>query len=123
MKLLTSSWAVLITLLILSTVRWWDPAPVERLRLMNFDLYQQLLPETVSDKIVLFDIGEEFLKENGQWPPRRDVMGQLVADLYNEGAALVVLNILFAETDRLGGDEAFISVLKQVPVVATVHFL
>ena len=58
---------VVISLLILSTVRWWDPAPVERLRLMNFDLYQQLLPETVSDKIVLFDIGEEFLKENGQW--------------------------------------------------------
>ena len=85
MKFLTSAWMVLITLLILTTVRWWDPGPVQRLRLMNFDGYQHLLTETVSDKIVLYDIGEEFLKEHGQWPPKRTVFAQLTADLYNAG--------------------------------------
>ena len=117
MKLLTSSWLVLATLIVLTGVRWWDPAPVERARLLNFDMYIQALPKTVSDKIILYDIGEEFLDKNGQWPPKRTVIAQLVADLYNQGASLVVLNILFAEEDRLGGDDAFISVLKQVPVV------
>ena len=73
MKFFTSAWMVLITLLILTTVRWWDPGPVQRLRLMNFDGYQHLLSETTSDKIVLHDIGEEFLKEHGQWPPKRTV--------------------------------------------------
>jgi len=119
MKLWTSSWMVLITLLILTTVRWWDPTPVQRLRLLNFDGYQALLEKTTSDKIVLYDIGEEFLKEHGQWPPKRTVFAQLTADLYNAGAGLVVFNILFAEEDRLGGDADFISVLQQVPVVGT----
>jgi len=64
MKLWTSAWMVLITLLILTTVRWWDPTPVQRLRLLNFDGYQALLEKTTSDKIVLYDIGEEFLKEH-----------------------------------------------------------
>ena len=119
MKLWTSSWMVVITLLILTTVRWWDPTPVQRLRLLNFDGYQALLEKTTSDKIVLYDIGEEFLKEHGQWPPKRTVFAQLIADLYNAGAGLVVLNILFAEEDRLGGDADFVSVLQQVPVVGT----
>ena len=119
MKLWTSSWMVLITLLILTTVRWWDPTPVQRLRLLNFDGYQALLEKTTSDKIVLYDIGEEFLKEHGQWPPKRTVFAQLTADLYNAGAGLVVFNILFAEEDRLGGDADFVSVLQQVPVVGT----
>ena len=118
-KWLTSVWMVLITLLILTTVRWWDPTPVQRLRLLNFDGYQALLEKTTSDKIVLYDIGEEFLKEHGQWPPKRTVFAQLTADLYNAGARLVVFNILFAEEDRLGGDADFISVLQQVPVVGT----
>ena len=110
---------VVIILLILTTVRWWDPTPVQRLRLLNFDGYQALLEKTTSDKIVLYDIGEEFLKEHGQWPPKRTVLAQLTADLYNAGAGLVVFNILFAEEDRLGGDADFVSVLQQVPVVGT----
>ena len=118
-RFLTSAWMVLITLLILTTVRWWDPIPVQRLRLLNFDGYQALLEKTTSDKIVLYDLGEEFLKEHGQWPPKRTVFAQLIADLYNAGAGLVVLNILFAEEDRLGGDSDFVSVLQQVPVVGT----
>ena len=90
-KLWTSTWAVLVFLLILTGVRYLDPGPVQRLRLLNFDGYQHLLTETVSENIVLYDIDEAFLKEHGQWPPRRDVLGQLVEDLYTQGAALVVL--------------------------------
>ena len=61
MKLWTSSWMVLITLLILTTIRWWDPTPVQRLRLLNFDGYQALLEKTEADQIVLYDIGEKEL--------------------------------------------------------------
>ena len=80
-KLWTSTWAVLVFLLILTGVRYLDPGPVQRLRLLNFDGYQHLLTETVSEQIVLYDIGEEFLKEHGQWPPMRTVFAQLTADL------------------------------------------
>ena len=62
-KWLTSAWMVLITLLILTSIRYWDPTPVQRLRLLNFDGYQALLDKTTSDKIVLYDIGEKELKD------------------------------------------------------------
>ena len=118
-KILTSTWAVVLTLFILAGVRYWDPTPVEILRYKGFDAYQSFREGVTTDKIVLYDIGEEFLKEHGQWPPKRTVFAQLTADLYNAGAGLVVFNILFAEEDRLGGDADFISVLQQVPVVGT----
>ena len=119
MKLWTSSWMVLIVLLILTTVRWWDPTPVQRLRLLNFDGYQTLIEKKTAQRTVLYDIGEEQLKEHGQWPWPRDKIAQLVADLYNGGASLVVLNMMFPEEDRMGGDPALISVLQQVPIVLT----
>ena len=118
-KWLTSSWMVLIILLILTTVRWWDPTPVQRLRLLNFDGYQTLIEKKTAQRTVLYDIGEEQLKEHGQWPWPRDKIAQLVADLYNGGASLVVLNMMFPEEDRMGGDPALISVLQQVPIVLT----
>ena len=118
-KFLTSAWMVVITLLILTTVRWWDPTPVQRLRLLNFDGYQTLIEKKTAQRTVLYDIGEEQLKENGQWPWPRDKIAQLVADLYNGGASLVVLNMMFPEEDRMGGDPALISVMEQVPIVLT----
>ena len=119
MKLWTSSWMVVITLLILTTVRWWDPTPVQMLRLKNFDAYQSLLKKTTSDKIVLYDIGEKELKEHGQWPWPRDHIAQLVIGLYQQGAGLVILNMVFPEEDRMGMDKALLTVMDNVPVVLT----
>ena len=118
-KWLTSSWMVLLILVLLTTLRWFDPTPVQRLRLLNFDGYQTLLEKKTAQRTVLYDIGEEQLKENGQWPWPRDKIAQLVADLYNGGATLVVLNMMFPEEDRMGGDPALISVMEQVPIVLT----
>ena len=118
-KWLTSSWMVLLILVLLTTLRWYDPTPVQRLRLLNFDGYQTLIEKKTAQRTVLYDIGEEQLKENGQWPWPRDKIAQLVADLYNGGASLVVLNMMFPEEDRMGGDPALISVMEQVPIVLT----
>jgi len=110
---------VLLILVLLTTLRWFDPTPVQRLRLLNFDAYQTLIEKKTAQRTVLYDIGEEQLKENGQWPWPRDKIAQLVADLYNGGASLVVLNMMFPEEDRMGGDAALISVMQQVPIVLT----
>ena len=110
---------VLLILVLLTTLRWFDPTPVQRLRLLNFDGYQTLIEKKTAQRTVLYDIGEEQLKENGQWPWPRDKIAQLVADLYNGGASLVVLNMMFPEEDRMGGDLALISVMEQVPIVLT----
>jgi adenylate cyclase len=52
------------------------------------------------DRIVIVDIDEKSLSEVGQWPWRRDVMGELITKLRNKGATIVALDIVFSEPDR-----------------------
>jgi len=118
-RLWTSAWIVLVTVLVLTGVRYLDPTPIEVLRLKNFDAYQSLLTPIVSEKIVLFDWGEEMMKKHGQWPWPRDIIAQEVVKLYQQGAGLVILNMVFPEEDRMGQDAALINVMSQVPVVLT----
>ena len=57
-----------------------------------------------SDRIVIIDVDERSLATVGQWPWRRDVIGQLiVSKLRDLGAAVVALDIVFAEPDRFEG--------------------
>lgn len=53
-------------------------------------------------RIVIIDIDERSLSTIGQWPWRRDRIGELIARLRNLGAAVVALDMVFAEPDRYG---------------------
>jgi adenylate cyclase len=75
-----------------------------------------------SGRIVIVDIDDRSLTSIGQWPWRRDVVGQLVARLRSLGAATVALDIIFAEPDRFAGtgptpDESFADTLREGRVV------
>lgn len=52
-------------------------------------------------RVVIVDIDERSLTSVGQWPWRRDVIGQLVSRLRDMGAAVIGMDIIFAESDRL----------------------
>jgi adenylate cyclase len=54
-------------------------------------------------RIAIVDIDDRSLTTIGQWPWRRDVVGQLIDRLRNLGAATVALDIIFAEPDRYEG--------------------
>ena len=53
------------------------------------------------NKVLIVDIDERSLTALGQWPWRRDVIGQLIARLRDMGASVVAMDIIFAEADRL----------------------
>jgi len=53
-------------------------------------------------RVVIIDIDEHSLSTIGQWPWRRDLIGELVARLRNMGASIVALDMVFAEPDRYG---------------------
>lgn len=90
-------------------VRWWDPVPVEVLRLKGFDVLQRLDPRTAADgatdrwtgPVVIVDIDEESLDRIGQWPWPRSVIAELVDRLAEGGALAIGFDVLFAEPDRL----------------------
>jgi CHASE2 domain-containing sensor protein len=50
--------------------------------------------------IVIVDVDERSLATVGQWPWRRDVVGQLISRLRDAGAAAIALDVIFAESDR-----------------------
>jgi len=56
-----------------------------------------------SGQIVIVDIDEPSLAALGQWPWRRDLIGQLVSRLRDLGASTVALDMVFAEADRHEG--------------------
>jgi adenylate cyclase len=56
-----------------------------------------------SDRVVIVDVDERSLTTVGQWPWRRDLVAKLVSQLRDEGAAVVALDIIFAERDRYEG--------------------
>jgi adenylate cyclase len=115
---ITSTGAVILLAIALIFVRYTDPSMVKTLRLKDFDYLMTSQPQTVSEEIILVDIGEKTLKSWGQWPPRRDVFAELVGRLRQANASVIAFNVLFAETDRLGGDDPFASVLDQGVVIS-----
>ena len=68
-------------------------------------------------KLLLLELDEASLETNGQWPWPRDIIADSKVKAYDNGAALVILPILFAEKDRMGHDDYLAEVMSQVPVI------
>ncbi|MEO8331052.1 MAG: CHASE2 domain-containing protein, partial [Gallionella sp.] len=85
---------------------------VDRLSENLNDYYLQLtMPRTVDERIVILDIDEKSLKEEGRWPWGRDRMALLLDKLFDKyGIAVVGFDIVFAERD----DSSGLRVLQQL---------
>jgi adenylate cyclase len=88
-----------------------DPFFVQALRLIAFDSYQRLSPETYDPDLPVrvVDIDEESLERVGQWPWPRDVVAELLTGLAGQGAAVVAFDVLFAEPDDTQVEGAILS--------------
>ena len=107
---------LLITIFLL-ILRTYDPFFIETARLKSFDYYQRGQEKIEAENVTIIEIDEKSLDEYGQWPWPRNIIADSIVKAYENGAALVVLPILYAEEDRLGKDQYLIDIMKQVPVV------
>lgn len=83
------------------------PASLRNLEYGTYDILLRAARTTPpSDRIVIVDIDDRSLTTIGQWPWRRDVVGQLVDRLRDLGASTVAFDIIFAEPDRYDGTGA-----------------
>ena len=115
-KVLVSPWTALITLVVIVYVSLQQPAFLESVKLRYFDTLITSTPEQQTT-IATVNIDEAALDQYGQWPFSRDVYGEIIKDLYQRDAGLVVWNIVMSEEDRLGKDPELATVLEQYPVV------
>jgi len=115
-KILLSPWTALLTLVLIVGIRVADPTFVESVRLRYFDTLITAKAPT-DNNIVTVNIDEAALDKLGQWPLPRAKYADIVRDLYQRGAGLVVLNVLMPEADRTGGDSRLAQTMQQYPVI------
>ena len=119
MNKFTSTWAVVVSVVILLGLKVYNPLPLQTLELKTFDLYQKFGNHYESKSLVLLDITDKALNKQGQWPWKRDQLGRTIINAYKNGAAVVFLNVVFVHKDRLGGDEMFLKMISKYPVILT----
>ena len=116
MKRLLSPWWALITLAALVYVFAAPPVFLQSIKLNYFDqLIVNQLP--VENNIYVAEIDEAALDLYGQYPFPRNIYSDIIKDLYNRGAGLVVWNVMMPETDRLGGDAELAETMMALPVI------
>ena len=115
-KLLLNPWTALVTLAIVALVRFFDPSFVESVRLRYFD---QLIVGQPKKEVAVHtvNIDEAALDKYGQFPFPRDVYANIIKDIYNRNAGLVVFNILMPEADRFKQDSVLAKTLEKQAVV------
>ena len=114
-KILLSPWLALLTLSLVISIRFIDPSFVESIRLRYFDT---LLTQNITKSdIQIVNIDDETLRQKGQFPFPRDQYANLIKELYEHGAGLVVFNIYMPENDRFGKDDILANTLAEYPVV------
>ena len=118
-KILTGTWAAVITALLLITVYIINPSAIETLRLKTFDYFITSLEKKDSEEIVIVDFGEKSVKQFGQWPFDRRDIAKTIDKLRQNEAGVIVMPILFSEKDRAGGDAELSKVLEGVVIAQT----
>ena len=109
----------LLILVALVALRVIDPYPIEVIRLKGLDYYQRTQTKVKSDNVVVIEIDEASLEKNGQWPWPRTELANGIKKAFENEAVVVVLPIIFAEKDRMGGDAEFVDMLQKVPVITS----
>ena len=105
----------LLTLLLLGhAARLYQIPFISQLDAIIYDTRLRLtMPQTVDDRIVILDIDEKSLKEEGRWPWSRNRLALLMDKLFDKyGVAVVGFDIVFAEKDQSSG----LSVLRELGV-------
>ena len=77
---------------------------LDRLDVFSYDLRLNLtMPRSHDSRIIIVDIDEKSLAEEGRWPWSRDKLALLVDNLFRRQAAVVGFDMVFAEKDESSG--------------------
>lgn len=94
-----------LALLLLNTLGKVDLGFIEGLENYTYDARLKfMMPRTVDDRIVIVDIDEKSLREQGRWPWGRNKLAQLVDKLFDDYQINTLgFDVVFAEKDESSG--------------------
>ncbi len=78
---------------------------LQRVENILYDLRLRItMPNTIDERIVILDIDEKSLAQEGHWPWRRDKLAYLVDMIFDYyGATVLGFDVVFSEPDTSGG--------------------
>ena len=118
MRKIFTHWSIaLLTVFAITYLAWNNPTLVQVAKLKAFDYQLQNEEIVVDDNLIYVTLGEKSIEENGQWPWPRDKIANLIWELRQEGAGVIILPILFSEEDRFGKDQDLWDALNMNGVV------
>lgn len=84
-----------------ATLVIFRPDFVARIDNGAYDVLLRSIPAKAPDgQVAIVDIDDNSLAKIGQWPWRRDRVAQLISRLRERGAAIIAMDVVFAEPDR-----------------------
>jgi len=117
MKFITHWTFAFVTLATLTFIGLQEPFIKEILKLKSFDILIQQEEVELSSDIGIVTIDEKSIEKYGQWPWKRDVIAEIITNLRQSGAGVIMIPILFSEEDRMGGDDILAQTLIDNGVV------
>lgn len=113
--LLSPVWS-LLTLALVSWVYYSNPAIIESFKLRYFD--QLILNQSkIENNIYTVNIDEAAIEQRGQWPWPRGQYAEIIKDIYDRGAGLVVFMVLMPDEDRNGEDSVLLETIELYPII------
>lgn len=96
---------VLLAVFVLHLIGTVHIKVLDQLERFAYDERLQLtMPNTVDNRVVIVDIDEKSLVDQGQWPWTRDKMAELVTAMFdNYGISAAGFDVVFAEPDETSG--------------------
>lgn len=96
---------IIIVLMLLNASGTLPLNAIKRLENFTYDVrLNMLMPNKVDDRIVIIDIDEKSLKQEGRWPWGRNKLADLVNKLFDEYHVNVLgFDVVFAEKDESSG--------------------
>jgi adenylate cyclase len=108
----------LLILLALCYVRIQDPWMVNVIRLKALDYHQQQQEVVETSDIVTVAIDDAAMRESGfSWPWPRELIAEQIQELWNLGAQVIIVPVLFSEPDGYGGDHALADALANTDTI------
>jgi len=107
----------LLIIIALCSIRFYDVWILDVLLLKALDSHQRQQQTEIVDNVVTIEINNDTLSEYGQWPFPRGELANHIHRLYESGAGLVILPMLFAEPDRFDQDPQFQDMLLKTPTI------
>ncbi len=97
--------SAVILLLLLHSVGIYNITVINRLENFAYDMrLNMFMPGQVDERIVIIDIDEKSLKQQGQWPWSRNKLAHLVDQLFDHYHVKVMgIDVVFAEKDESSG--------------------